>query len=131
MTNYFEKVKNYLLELGYSFTHENEEQALLVITDLSHGINNLVIDCEGQSVILEQFIFELKNYDTNVLLRLLQMSRHLVQGAFVVDENGNKVLYRDTLQLENLDLNELKASIDSLVLAMAEFSNEIISFARD
>jgi len=130
MKKNFETVKDYLLELGYHFHHEDTAQEMVVITDLSHGINNLVIDCEGPSVILEQLIFELKNHDPAILLKLLQMSRHLVQGAFVVDEEGKKVLFRDTLQIENLDLNELKASINSLSLAMAEYADEIIKFAR-
>lgn len=131
MTKNFEKVKNYLAELGYKIQHEDEKEELVVITDLSRGINNLVIDCEDPILVFEQFIFELKdNKDSRILLKLLQMNRELVHGAFVVDEAGNKVLFRDTLQLENLDLNELKASIDSLSLAMAEYSNELISFAK-
>lgn len=131
MTENFEKVKNYLAELGYKIQHEDEKEELVVITDLSRGINSLVIDCEDPILVFEQLIFELKDSsNAQTLLRLLQINRELVHGAFVVDEAGNKVLFRDTLQLENLDLNELKASIDSLSLAMAEYSNEIINFVK-
>ena len=40
--------------------------------------------------------------------RLLQINRTLVHGAFVLDEEGTTLLFRDTLQLENLDRNELE-----------------------
>jgi len=62
--------------------------------------------------------------------RLLQMNRTLVHGAFVLDEAGESVLFRDTLQLENLDLNELEGSINALSLALAENANELIAFNK-
>ena len=62
--------------------------------------------------------------------RLLQINRTLVHGAFVLDEEGTTLLFRDTLQLENLDRNELEGSIDALSLAMAEYGGELVSFAR-
>jgi hypothetical protein len=54
----------------------------------------------------------------------------LVHGAFVLNEEGTTLLFRDTLQLENLDRNELEGSIDALSLAMAEYGGELVSFAR-
>ena len=68
--------------------------------------------------------------DEKVLKRLLQLNRTLVHGAFAVDDGGEKVIFRDTLQLENLDLNELEASINALSLALAENSAELLSFAN-
>ena len=62
--------------------------------------------------------------------RLLQINRTVVHGAFVLDENGKNVIFRDTLQLENLDKNELEGSINSLSLALAEYANELISFSK-
>ena len=59
------------------------------------------------------------------------MNRNLVHGAFAIDDSGGKVLFRDKLQLENLDLNELEGSINALSIAMAENSEELIRFARE
>jgi hypothetical protein len=56
--------------------------------------------------------------------RLLQINRELVHGAFVMDIDGEYILFRDTLQLENLDRNELEASIHALSLALAEYGEE-------
>lgn len=126
----FEKVKSYLCELGYDVSKEDKENEIVIISNKRMGINDLIIDCEAPILILEQFIFDLKDNNSNVLSRLLQMNRQLIHGAFVLDENAKKVLYRDTLQLENLDLNEIKASIDSLSVAMVEYADEIIEFAK-
>ena len=127
----FQKVKDYLYELGYTISREDKENELVVISDERMGINNLIIDCEAPIIVFEQFIFKLKDKNNpQVLLRLLQMNRDLVHGAFVVDDSGERVLFRDTLQLENLDLNEIKGSIDSLSIAMVEFMDELLEFAK-
>ena len=127
----FQKVKDYLYELGYTISREDKENELVVISDERMGINNLIIDCEAPIIVFEQFIFKLKDKNNpQVLLRLLQMNRDLVHGAFVIDDSGERVLFRDTLQLENLDLNEIKGSIDSLSIAMVEFMDELLEFAK-
>jgi hypothetical protein len=61
---------------------------------------------------------------------LLQKNREIVHGAFVLDDTGKRLLFRDTLQLENLDLNEVEASINSLKLLMAEYAGEMLQFAK-
>ncbi len=129
----FEKVKEYLTELGFELQREDKENEVVIISDRRIGVNKLVIDCEYPIVILEQFIFNLddaKKQNAGMLLRLLQMNRGLIHGAFVIDEEARKVLYRDTLQLENLDLNEIKGSIDSLSIAMVEYMDELIGFSK-
>jgi hypothetical protein len=58
-------------------------------------------------------------------------NQDIIHGAFVIDESGEKILFRDTLQLENLDLNELEASINSLSLLLSEYSDELIKFSMN
>jgi hypothetical protein len=58
------------------------------------------------------------------------MNRTLVHGAFALTENGKQVLFRDTLRLENLDLNEIQGTIEALSLAMAEHAAELIAFSQ-
>ncbi len=132
MSDHFEKVKGYLQELGFLPIKENKTNQIVVIEDEERGIKNLIIDCEPPILILEQFIFDLKeDAPKETLRKLLQMNRNLVHGAFVIDDSGKKVLFRDTLQLENLDLNEIEASINALSIAMVENSNEIVRLARN
>ena len=49
---------------------------------------------------------------------------------FVLDGDTNKVIFRDTLQLENLDLNELESTFNSLALLLSEYTDEIIEFSK-
>ncbi|HJP18833.1 MAG TPA: YbjN domain-containing protein [Nitrospinota bacterium] len=130
MSKNMEKVKNYLQELGFSISTENKKEELVVINDEEKGINNLIIDCEEPILVIEQIIMEVPGKANDFFKRLLQMNRTVVHGAFVVDEDGKNVIFRDTLQLENLDKNELEGSINSLSLALAEYANELISFSK-
>ncbi|WP_027002822.1 YbjN domain-containing protein [Hugenholtzia roseola] len=128
MKDHFQIVRDYLLELGYDITAEDAEEQLFIINDEDEGIRNMVIDCEDPILIIEQFILDLKNVEGNVLRELLKKNREVVHGAFCLDDSGNRLLFRDTLQIENLDLNELEASINSLKLLMAEYSTQLIAF---
>ena len=130
MSENMKKVKNYLQELGFSISTENKKEELVVINDEEKGINNLIIDCEEPILVIEQIIMEVPGKANDFFKRLLQMNRTVVHGAFVVDEDGKNVIFRDTLQLENLDKNELEGSINSLSLALAEYANELISFSK-
>ena len=126
----FEKVKDFLLDMGFVMSHEESQEELVVIEDEERGIKNLVIDCEAPILILEQVIMLMPKDSSDFCKRLLQINRTLVHGAFVLDEEGTTLLFRDTLQLENLDRNELEGSIDALSLALAEYGSELVSFAR-
>ena len=126
----FEKVKDFLLDMGFVMSQEDPQEELIVIDDEERGIKNLVIDCESPILILEQVIMPLSKGSSDFCKRLLQINRTLVHGAFVLDDEGATLLFRDTLQLENLDRNELEGSIDALSLALAEYGSELVSFAR-
>ncbi len=127
---HFEKVKSYLLDMGFTFDNEDSGEELVVVNDEDRGVNHLVVDCEDPILILEQVILKLSASSADIYKRLLQMNRSLVHGAFVLNEEGDTVIFRDTLQLENLDSNELEGSIDALSLALAEHSNELLDFAK-
>ena len=126
----FEKVKDFLLDMGFVMNQEDPQEELIVIDDEERAIKNLVIDCESPILILEQVIMPMPQDSSDFCKRLLQMNRTLVHGAFVLDDEGTTLLFRDTLQLENLDRNELEGSIDALSLALAEYGSELVSFAR-
>ena len=129
MSEQFELVKSYLVDLDLSITHEDEPEELVLVEDEEAGIKNLVIDCEEPIVVLEQLMMPVPESPGDLFRRLLQMNRTLVHGAFVLDEKGENIFFRDTLQLENLDLNELEGSIGALSLAMAEYGEEFLSYA--
>ncbi|MDH5397594.1 MAG: YbjN domain-containing protein [Cyclobacteriaceae bacterium] len=129
MEDNFSKVKDYLLELGHTITFEDMEDGVIVVENEESGIKNLVLGIADPILIVEQYIFEIKNGAADTYLKLLQMNRDFIHGAFAVDESGRKVLFRNTHELENLDLNELEATINSLALLLSEHSRQIISLS--
>ena len=126
----FEKVKDFIMDMGFAISHEDSKEELVVIDDDERGIKNLVVDCEAPILILEQVIIPMPDDSSDFCKRLLQINRTLVHGAFVLNEDGTTLLFRDTLQIENLDRNELEGSIDALSLALAEYAGELVAFAR-
>lgn len=129
-TAYFEAVREHLLTLNLEVEREDEAEALFVVHDESRGIANLLVDCEDELLVIEQPIMKVPGGDAAMFRRLLEMNRTMVHGAFVVDAETELILFRDTLQLANLDLNELDASINALRLALAEHGGELIAFAQ-
>jgi len=130
MSTYFNKVKDYLLNLEFNIVKEDAAEELVVVENPDGGIANLVIDCEDPILIIEGLLFELTEENPEIYKALLKKNREIVHGAFVLDESGKKVIFRDTLQLENLDENELEATLNSLELLLSEFSEEIISYSK-
>ena len=129
MENSFLKVKSYLTEMKHSIISEDEKEGVLVIDNENEGIKNMVLVCADPILIMEQFIFEVKHNSADVFKALLMKNQDIIHGAFALDDTGTKVIFRDTLQLENLDLNELESSINSLSLLLSEYYGQIIKFA--
>lgn len=126
----FELVKQYLYEMELPIISQDHEEELVVVSDPENGIVNLVIDCEEPILVLEQLIMDVPAETARLYKRLLQMNRHLVHGAFVLNDDATLILFRDTLQLENLDRNELEGSVQALSLAMAEYGPELLSHVQ-
>ena len=130
MSEYLDRVKGYLLDLDLTIVAENEAEELVVVDDEDNGIKQLVIDCEPPIVVIEQLIAEVPAEPGDLFVRLLQMNNTLVHGAFVLDETGSRIFFRDTLQVSNLDINELEGSIRSLSLALAEYGAELLTYLK-
>jgi len=130
MNNNFLKIKNYVTELEYTIVNESEGDSILVIEAEESGIKNLVLGCEDPILIMEQYITDVESDSSDIYIELLKKNRDIIHGAFVLDDSGKKLIFRDTLQLENLDLNELESSINSLSLLMSEYSSELINISK-
>ena len=130
MDNYYNRIIEFLLKLDVDITRENPDEGILVIQKEDNGIKNLIVGIAPPVLILEQYIFKIKNNNNSIYKSLLQKNRDIIHGAFVLDDDGDKVIFRDTLQIENLDLNEIEASLNSLSLLLSEYSEQIIKFSK-
>lgn len=125
----FEKVRSYLQELDIDIINEVPEDEVFVVNNEDRGICNMIIDCEDHVLIIEQAIYP-TTPSLKECIRLLQINRSLVHGAFILNEEANMVIFRDTLELENLDLNELEASLHALSIGLVEYATDILTFAN-
>ena len=82
-------------------------------------------------IVIDHLAVEAVDGSADVYKNLLMKNRDVVHGAFVLDEGGTRVIFRDTLQIENLDLNELEGSLNSLSLLLSEYSQELIQFSKN
>ncbi|WP_010228157.1 type III secretion system chaperone family protein [Gillisia marina] len=130
MKNHLTITRDFLLDLNFNITRENLDDGILVVQKQEAGIRNLILGIAPPILIMEQFIFKINNESERIFKDLLQKNRDIIHGAFVLDESGEKVIFRDTLQIENMDLNELEGSLNSLSLLMSEYSEQIIEFSK-
>lgn len=129
MSDHFEQVKEYVMALNYRIDEELPEEEIVIINDDERGIHNLVIDCEESVLVVEQIIIPLAvDSPATTYKQILQINRELVFGAFVLNDAGDSLLYRNTLALGNLDLNELESTINALSLGLAEHGEALLSF---
>jgi hypothetical protein len=129
MDKYYQKVKEYILDLGHAIVFESEVDNLIVIENEDIGVKNMVIGIASPIVIIEQYLFDVRD-DPEVFKSLLVKNRDIVFGAFVLDESGKKVIYRNTLQVETLDLKELESTLNALGLLLSEYSTELLEFSK-
>ncbi|MDT8447946.1 MAG: YbjN domain-containing protein [bacterium] len=122
-----EDLIDYAHRMGLQINKTDLDESLIVVAAEHRGISNLVIDCEDSIVILEQPLYRIRNQNAEHFKRLLTINRELVHGAFVMDPAGDWILFRDTLELENLDFNEFEGSVNALTLGLAEFSRELLN----
>jgi len=127
---YFRKIESFISKLGYSVSYQNEREGIFCIESESDGIKNLIIGVAPPILILEQFIFTLKSDDKEILKSLLIKNRDIIHGAFVLDEEGKRVIFRYTMQVENLDINEFEGALNSLGLLLSEYYEQIIEFSK-
>lgn len=130
MATPFETVKQYVATLPLQVVHEDSDEQMLVVSAEQQGIQNLVIDCEEDILVIEQYLLEMPSAAAEVYRNLLKINRELVHGALCLDETGTRLIFRDTLALANLDLNELEGSVNALSLMLAEHADDLITLAR-
>ncbi len=130
MNQYFEKVREYLLGLDFTITQEDKEDGLFIVNKEDEGMTNIVLIVADPLLIVEQFLFELREPSEAAYQKLLIKNRDIIHGAFALDDSGKKVFFRNTHECENLDLNEIEATLNSLALLLSEYSDEIIELSK-
>ena len=131
MKDYNSIIKGFLQNLQLEIKHENQKEGIFIVSNESEGIFHLIICVAPPIVIFEQYIFDIKEEGPQVYKSLLQKNRDIIHGAFVLDDTGRKVIFRDSLQVDSLSQNEFGATLNSLSVLLSEYSEQIINFSKN
>ena len=121
-------VEAYLTQLNRQF-HEVEDKPGTYIVP-SNG-TQIAVRCDPPLVVLRVHIGDVKKGDADLPLfrRLLQLNaRGLVHASYGLDDD--RIVLSAALELENLDFNELEATLDEIDIALAQQLPELASLAK-
>ncbi len=128
--NHFETIEDFALRLNCKILYKNEQHGILKIENEPDGIHNLILGHCAAHPYYGTVSLLLKKTISTCLKSCLQKNRDTIHGAFVINEEGDRVLFRYTMQLQNIDFNEFESALNSLGLLMSEFSQQIIDFSK-
>jgi hypothetical protein len=113
-----DRLETLMLELGFHF--DSLGDGLWLIHDEADHLDNVVLQLADPVVMLRVKLFELGSGNNSALFqRLLELNAtDMLHGAYGLD--GDAVILIDSLEVENLDGNELQASIDAMSLALTQ-----------
>jgi hypothetical protein len=117
-----EDIEHYLIQMGHP--HDTVADNMWVVRDEA----NVVISYEPPLVIFRSKLMDIPKKNREAFFRLLLElnASEMIHGAYGIE--GNSVALIDTLQSENLDLNEFRATMDALLLAITQDYQKLKSF---
>src|SRR5688572_20001 len=130
LMKHFETIEEFALRLNCRILYKDAQNGILKIHNQPDGINNLILGIAPPILIMKQFLFSFREGNLDMFKKLLQKNRDTIRGAFVINEEGDRVLFRYTMQIQNIDFNEFEGALNSLGLLLSEFSDEIIEFSK-
>jgi hypothetical protein len=122
-----ETIENYFEETG--LTWESIADHTWMIHDEYDTIDNIVVYLNDPVVYFRVKLMDIpKNCNRQQLFEtLLKLNTaDMLHGAYGLE--GDSVVATDTLQADNLDLNEFQASIDSLSLCITSHYKQLAQF---
>lgn len=107
------------------FAFENVGEGLWRVESSDNNVDNIIVSYQSPILLLRVNLMQVPKSDREKFYeRLLQLNAtEIPHGAFGIEED--KVVLIDTLQVENLDRNELQASVDSLGFTVVQYYNEL------
>jgi Tir chaperone protein (CesT) family len=117
-----DEIEHYLIQTGHPF--EAIDNNTWVVRDEV----NVVISYASPLVIFRAKLMDLPQHHREAFFRLLLElnASEMVHGAYGLENNS--IVLIDTLQSEHLDLNELQATLDALLLAIAQDYQKLNAF---
>jgi hypothetical protein len=122
-------VEGYLIKMG--LTYEEIGKNTWMIHDEEDAVENLVVTLNDPIVVFSVKLLDIPDGCDRLRLyeELLRLNaREMLHGAYGLE--GNSIVATDTLQGENLDLNEFQASVDSLQLCITSHYKRLLPLVK-
>lgn len=121
------RIEGFMLDMNLTF-EEIDESTWMIEDDLAH-IDNIVVKLLEPIVLFRVKIMSLpKDNSKEFYKKLLELNANdLVHGAYAIE--GDSIVIVDTLQAENLDYNEFRATIESIGLALIQHYEVLSKYA--
>ena len=113
-----DRIEGFLVKLA--LTYQKPAPGSWVVSDSELGLENLVIVLSEPLVIVRINVMQVPSAGKDKLFEeLLRINAtDMVHGAYAVD--GTNIIIIDTLEADTMDIEEFKASIDAIGLALAQ-----------
>jgi hypothetical protein len=112
-----EDVEAYLLKLDRSFSSVDGQPGTFLVKS-SDSMPPIAIRVDPPLVVLRVYIGETQD-DLPLYKKLLQLNaKALVHASFGLEEN--RIVLSAALELENLDFNEIEATLDEIDMALTQ-----------
>jgi hypothetical protein len=121
-------IEIYLDDCGFPF--EKIDDSLWRVESPDNNVENILLSYADPLIVFRINLMKVPSENRAAFYeRLLHLNAsEIPHGAFGIEDDN--VVLIDTLQLENLDRNELQASVDSLAFTVAQYYNELKSYVE-
>jgi len=130
----WQKVATQLAEIGYVAEKSAAGPNCMIARHYDGSAVEIGIDDEDDIVVIEFDLFVLAGLDPAALKRLLELNCELLHGALALDPNGtggtDRLLFRETLDLDSLTPGDLDASINAIGVMMVEHGEVLRRIAQ-
>ncbi len=120
------KVKKMLLEIP-GLAVKNIREDLFLLSEPETGVE-FSADVEDSVLFLRAEVAAVKDLTAELSKFLLELNGRIVHVAFGID--GDTLILKDNLEIENLDLNELEASCRALILTLYNASDDLAELLK-
>jgi hypothetical protein len=121
-------IEIYLDDSGFSF--EKVDDDLWRVESPENNVDNIILSYAEPIIVFRINLMKVPENNREAFYERLLMlnATEIPHGAFGIEEDNVVVI--DTLQLENLNRNELQASVDSLAFTVAQYYGELKSYLQ-
>ena len=121
-------VEIYLDDCGFPF--EAIDEGMWRVESADNNVDNIIVKYADPILFLRVKLAKVPQKNREAFYeRLLQLNAGINHGAFALAEED--VILTDALEIENLDRNELQASVDSLGFTVAQYYSELKSYLAE